>query len=81
MSSSEDENTHVSSEDDSEYLSDASKDSFVSTTEDFVPYDESIEPVAKMKLPNMRCKSLKRKKKNKCFSADSLVKSTSENGV
>ena len=46
MLSSEDENTHVSSEDDSEYLSDASKDSFVSTTEDFVPYDGSIEPVA-----------------------------------
>lgn len=46
MSSSEDENTQVSSEDDSEYLSDASKDSFVSTKEDFVPYDESIEPVA-----------------------------------
>ena len=37
----------------------------------------------KMKLPNMRCKSLKRKKKknNKWFSADSLGKVTSENGV
>ncbi|XP_074631276.1 uncharacterized protein LOC141889849 isoform X2 [Acropora palmata] len=46
MWSSEDENTQVSSEDDSEYLSDASKDSFVSTKEDFVPYDESREPVA-----------------------------------
>ena len=57
-------------------MSDASEDSFVSAT------DESIEPVAmKKKLLNMRCKSLKRKKKNKCFSADSLVKSTSENGV
>lgn len=39
MSSSEDENTQVSSEDDSEYLSDASEDSFVSVTGDFVPYN------------------------------------------
>lgn len=46
MSSSEDENTQVSSGDDSECLSDASEDSFVSATGDFVPYDESIEPVA-----------------------------------
>ena len=46
MSSSEDENTQVSSEDDSEYLSDASEDSFVSATGDFVPYNESIELVA-----------------------------------
>ena len=45
MSSSEDENTQVSSGEDSEYLSDASEDSFVSATGDFVPYDESIEPV------------------------------------
>ena len=43
MSSSEDE---VSSGDDSDCLSDASEDSFVSATEDFVPYDESTEPVA-----------------------------------
>ena len=46
MSSSEDENTQVSSGEDSEYLSDASEDSFVSATGDFVPYNESIEPVA-----------------------------------
>ena len=46
MSRSEDENMQVSSEDDSEYLSDTSEDSFVSATGDFVPYDESIEPVA-----------------------------------
>ena len=45
MSSSEDENTQVSSEDESESLSDASENSFVSATGDFVPYDESIEPV------------------------------------
>ena len=45
MSSSEDENTQVSSGEDLEYLSDASEDSFVSATGDFVPYDESIEPV------------------------------------
>ena len=36
----------VSSGEDSEYLSDASEDSFVSATGDFVPYDENIEPVA-----------------------------------
>ena len=46
MLSSEDENTQVSSGEDSGYLSDASEDSFVSATGDFVPYDESIEPVA-----------------------------------
>ena len=36
----------VSSGEDSEYFSDASDNSFVSATGDFVPYDESIEPVA-----------------------------------
>ena len=46
MSSSEDENMHVSSEDESEYFSHASENSFVSATGDFVPYDQSIEPVA-----------------------------------
>ena len=46
MSISEDENTQVSSEDDSEYLSDASEDSFVSETGIVVPYDESMQPVA-----------------------------------
>ena len=46
MSSSEDKNTQVSSKDDSKYLSDASEDSFVSATGDFVPYNESTEPVA-----------------------------------
>ena len=46
MSSSEDENTQVSSGEDSEYLSENLEDSFISATGDFVPYDESIEPVA-----------------------------------
>ena len=46
MSSSEDESTQVSSGDDSSCSSDASEDSFVSATGDFVPYDESVEPVA-----------------------------------
>ena len=46
MFSSEKEYTQVSSENESECLSYASKDSFVSALGDFAPYDESFEPIA-----------------------------------
>ena len=46
MFSSEQEYTQVSSENDSECLSYASEDSFVSALGDFAPYDESFEPIA-----------------------------------
>ena len=51
MFSSEQEYTQVSSENESECLSYASEDSFVSALGDFAPYDESsFEPIANIEF-------------------------------
>ena len=68
MWSSEEEYTSVSSEEESEFSWNPSDESFISESEDFLPYDENLEPSTRRNLP-------KRSEKSRCSSADSQEKS------
>ena len=46
MLSSEEEYISVSSEEESEFSWNPSDESFISASEDFLPYDENLEPIA-----------------------------------
>ena len=46
MLSSEEEYISVSSEEESEFSWNPSDESFISALEDFLPYDENLEPIA-----------------------------------